>query len=81
MGVQFGTKLSDYAIIFVLIFLTLAVVTDSKLFLLQKTEELTIQYDNAMDNAVESAMEEIVELDDGEELTINKEEILNKLNK
>ncbi len=79
MGVQFGTKLSDYAIIFVLIFLTLAVVTDSKLFLLQKTEELTIRYDNAIDNAVESAMEEIVELDDGEELTINKEEILNKL--
>lgn len=79
MGVQFGTKLSDYAIIFILIFITLAVITDSRIQLLQKTEELTIWYDNAIDNAVQSAMEGIVELDDGEELEINKEEILNRL--
>lgn len=49
------------------------------MLLLQKTEELTIWYDNAIDNAVESAMEGIVELDNGEELTINKEEVLNNL--
>lgn len=79
MEVQFGTKLSDYAILFVLIFITLAVITDSKILLLQKTEELTIWYDNAIDNAVQSAMEGIVELDDGKELMINKEEILNRL--
>ena len=78
MEVRFGTKLSDYALIFVLILITLTVISDSRISFLEKTAGLDIQYDNAMDNAVESAMEGIVELDDGEELKINKEEILER---
>lgn len=78
MEVQSETKLSDYGLIFALVFLTIAVITDSRILLLQKMEELNIWYDNAVDNAVEDAMEKIVELDDGETLTINKEEILER---
>ncbi len=78
MEVRFETKLSDYALIFVLILSALTVISDSRILFLEKTAELNIQYDNAMDNAVESAMEGIVELDDGEELKINKEEILER---
>lgn len=78
MGVRFGTKLSDYAGIFVLIFISLAVITDSRILFLEKTAELNIRYDNALDNAVESAMDGLVELDDGEEIKINKEEIMER---
>lgn len=78
MEVQLETRLSDYGLIFALIFLTIIVITDSRILLLQKMEDLNIWYDNAIDNAVEDAMEGMVELDNGEILTINKEEILER---
>lgn len=78
MGVRFGTKLSDYALIFVFILLTMAVITDSRILFLQKIEEQTILYDNALDNAVQDAMEEIVELDDGDGVQINREQMLER---
>lgn len=78
MEVQSGTKLSDYAMIFVFIFLTMALITDSRLALLEKAEELNIRYDNALDNAVMDALEGIVELDDGETLKINRQEVIQR---
>ncbi len=78
MEVQSGTKLSDYAMIYVIIFLVMVFITDSRLMLLEKAEQLNIQYDNALDNAVMDALEEIVELDDGETLEINKEEMIQR---
>jgi len=59
-----------------MIFLTVAIITDSRLMILQKIEDLTIQYDNALDNAVWDALDGIVEMADGEKISINKEELL-----
>jgi len=70
--------LSDYALVFAMVFLTAIVITDSRLLLLQRVEELSIQYDNAIDNAVQDAMDDIVEMADRDVLKINKQELLER---
>lgn len=64
-------KLTDFGLIFVLIFICLSTVTDSKMQINAAVSIEQMKYNNALDSALSDALYLLVEKDDGNEITYN----------
>lgn len=71
-------KLANYGIVFSALFLCLMLRDDVRTQELSAVAALRIQYNNALDNALEGALLEAAELDDGRRVYINKQEVMDK---
>lgn len=71
-------KLADYGILFAVFFLCLMLKDDIRTEELSRVADLRIQYNNALDNALEGALLEAAELDDGRRVFVNREEVMDK---
>lgn len=69
-------KWSNLVLIFVCIFLCINVVVDSRIQQTSALAAMEMQYNLAVDNAVEAAMFQLVEMDDGIQPSLNKEEAI-----
>lgn len=69
-----GMKATNMGLLFILVFLCLVVILDSRFNDLASISNLQIQYNHAVDNAIEAAMDRLVEVDNGLEKKLNKEE-------
>lgn len=69
---------ANFGIIFAMLFLCFAVISDHSTAVLQEISFLRINYNNCLDNAVEAAMTESVELDNGKQIKLNKQEIIDR---
>ena len=67
-------KGSNTGLVFAIIFMCMAVLLDSRFNDLAAISNLQMQYNFAMDNAVEAAMDRLVEVDNGWRKKLNKEE-------
>lgn len=74
MEVQSEMKASNTGLIFAIIFMLIAVMLDIRFNDLVTVQNRMIQYNCAVDNAVEAAMDQLVEVDHGWKKKINKEE-------
>lgn len=69
-----GMKATNIGLLFILVFLCLVVILDNRFNDLASISNLQIQYNHGVDNAIEAAMERLVEVDNGLEKKLNKEE-------
>lgn len=67
---------ASLGIVFSMLFLSFLLVSDHRTAALQETGLQKIMYNNCLDSAVEDAIEESVELDEGQEIQLNKEKIV-----
>lgn len=76
MEVPYGMKASNMGLIFAFVFICAAAIIDTKFNTLSAISNLQIQYNHGVDNAIEAAMDRLVEVDDGLEKKINKDEAI-----
>ncbi len=71
-------KFANYGILFGALFLGLMIMDHIRSEAVSKMTALSVQYNNAVDNSVEAAMAEAVELDTGHFVFVNKEEVMER---
>lgn len=67
---------ASFGVIFAVLFLCFATISDYGTNTLQEISFLRINYNNCLDNAIEDAMTESVEVDNGRQVRLNKEEVV-----
>lgn len=71
-------KFTDIGILFSIVFLCFLVVQDSKVRDLAAIQKVQLQYNTAFDGAVQDALYQMVEVDSGRSIVLNKKEVLKK---
>lgn len=71
-------RLTDAGILFAIIFLCFILLSDARTNRLNMIAEMQIQYDNAIDNAVEDAMLRMVETDSGRAAAFNRNDAVER---
>lgn len=66
-------KPASFGIVFAMLFLSLSTISDFRTRALQETGLQRIMYNNCVDSAIEDAITEIVEVDEGQGIQLNKE--------
>lgn len=64
---------ASFGIVFAMLFLSLITVSDYRTRALQEITMQTVMYNNCLDSAIEDAMTEVVEVDEGRKIQLNKE--------
>lgn len=67
---------ASFGIVFAMLFLCFATISDHGTAALQEISFLRINYNNCLDSAIEDAMTESVEIDNGRQVRLNKEEVV-----
>lgn len=71
-------KCADFGILGAILFLCLFLSNDLRMDTLSKISSLQLQYNNAVDNAVEAALMNAVESDSGRDIFVNREEVMKR---